>query len=1328
LERGDSVRGQLTGEAAQILRVRPTSNRDRSRLIAIFIGMSLIVGSIVLGLAEGATAAVDPNLFVDELVDELPAQATAGEWMPDGRLLVLGRNGVVATSDPTNGATNQVLAMTNVSNAGERGALDLALHPDFANNNQFFVYHATNAEPSRLRIVRFTLDENDATATAASYLLVWENPGPAHTTQYHIGGSLEISNDSKLLLTIGDGLISTQADDLDNVFGKVIRLNLDGSIPGDNPFADGVGPNLDEIYAYGLRNPFRSWVDPLTGEHWVGDVGGNTAERAYEEIDVMAAGNFYGWPACEGPLGPPKSGPDCPNGTTGPWYYYDHDVNGGCCSNRSITMGEKYQDTKMPIEMQGAMIFGDWADNTFAWVATNPDGSAGAANNIPANADARPVWISVGPDGYIYYIRYSPWPPAKHELRRIRYTGTVDNPPTLGTITATPIAGPAPLVTTFGSDAFDADGDPLIFAWDFGDGSTSTDSNPSHSYATAGGYSASLVVTANGETATAPSITVQVGLPPEVTITSPIDGSSFHAGQQLSLNASGIDADGPLTSASYTWTVDLLHEAHAHGVFSGQPGDTLPFDIATTGHDYRGQTGYNITVTLTDSDGLTTTDSVAVYPEKVNLTVLNNVGEGTVQVDGTTQLVPYVLDTAVGFNHTISASSPLCVDNSERFFASWSDGGAQSHQIIVPTTDSTFAATYTSGPQCIPCGSTWEAEAGMDVIAGFEVATDPLASGGSYLHIPDDTLGSMLSPPIATTPTVEYCVDVAYDGTWFVDGIVATVDLAGLGNSFYVRMDGGAWHDWKYTDNLAWNAQEAGEVGVQRAEWQLTAGAHTFELAFSEDGSKIDTFTIKTDDLPPAPVPNVVIGEIRYAPSSGQTEYVEIFNADTISVDVSDWDLSSLATFAPGTVLSPGERIVLAGNVPDLKAEFPGALLASAGSFAPGQSLSDVGGLVRLRNGAGATVDEVFYLTGGLWPTSPATAGASIERISAASPGGDAGSWTASVYGTPGAANGTVLCAGFPITIDLNVTPGALATAGNDVILGTPGDDIISALEGHDAICSGEGNDVVNGGPGDDTLLVGSNDDFAFGLGGLDTIFGGDGDDQLLGFDDNDLIIAGSGADTVNGGVGADDLRGGDGHDRLFGQSGNDMLSGGEGDDFLIGLTGQDTIDGGPGNDTINGGTDGDTINAGPGDDLVFGLSGDDPLLSGGAGNDRIFGQLGTDTIDGGPGNDSIWGNEDDDIIVDPSGVNIINGGAGNDTITGGIDEDTIFGDGSLAQAGNDTIDGGAGSDQLLGFAGDDTIISADGVADIVNGGPNGVVGDSCTFDAGLDTIFNCNP
>ena len=729
--------------------------RARMGDLLVVVGTLLFAVSVGIALGGQADAAVDPDLFVDELVDELQTGAVGAEWLPDGRLLVLARNGVVNTSDPLTGATNEVLAIANVSNEGERGALDLALHPDFETNQQFFVYHATDDEPAELRIIRFTLDENSVSNTQSSYQLIWENPGVDHVEEYHIGGSLEISLDDKLLLTIGDGLISTQSDDLDNVFGKVIRLNLDGTIPDDNPFVDTPGA-LGDVYAYGLRNPFRSWVDPLSGQFWVGDVGGNTAVRAYEEINEISSGGFYGWPACEGPLGPPKEGPDCPAGTVGPWLYYSHDVDDGCCGNRSITLGEKYRGNKMPPEMADAMIYGDWADNTMFWTETLPDGSAGATSEIPLDDASRgAVWISVGPDGYIYYIRFVPFSTSYYELRRIRYLGDVDNPPIIESVEASPTSGAAPLDVAFSAIVSDPENDPITYEWDFGDGAMSNAVSPTHTYESVGVYSASLVVTANGETATSASIIVQVGESPVVSITSPIDGTFFDAGDQFLLSATATDSDGTLDDSSYAWTTELLHEDHSHGSIEPDIGQTQEFNVPTSGHDYRGETGHRFTVTVTDADGLTATDSVTIYPNKVDLTITNDLGDGTLLVDGTTQLAPYVLDTAVGFQHEIEAPDTICVDNTESVFVSWSDDGARTHAIVVPEVASTFTASYAQGPQCVPCFDTWEAEAGVDVVAGFSVGIDPAASGGAFLHVPDGTLASEFDPPSGSTPVVE---------------------------------------------------------------------------------------------------------------------------------------------------------------------------------------------------------------------------------------------------------------------------------------------------------------------------------------------------------------------------------------------------------------------------------------------------------------------------------------------------------------------------------------------------------------------------------------------
>ena len=336
--------------------------------------------------------------------------------------------------------------------------------------------------------------------------------------------------------------------------------------------------------------------------------------------------------------------------------------------------------------------------------------------------------------------------------------------------------------------------------------------------------------------------------------------------------------------------------------------------------------------------------------------------------------------------------------------------------------------------------------------------------------------------------------------------------------------------------------------------------------------------------------------------------------------------------------------------------------------------------------------------------------------------------------------------------------PDAVATEGDDVILGTSGDDVINSLGGNDTICTLQGDDTVNSGAGNDRVFAGPGNDLLIGFTGNDSLFGEGGDDVINGGADDDTIFAGEGADTIfgldgadnidagpdddnviagngndtidggdgndllNGGPGNDTVNAGNGDDEVFGQGGDDTINAGDGDDFVLGVDGIDTIDGGDGNDLLNGGPGNDDIQGRAGDDTIFGLTGND-VLHGGVGDNLMFGQLGDDVVRATTGNlNRLLGNEGNDSLSVSGGNSIMNGGPGNDTVDGGSGNDQIFGDGDLSQAGDDVIDGGGGEDLLIGLAGDDTITANDGIADTVNGGPGT---DNCTTD-GIDTVFNC--
>jgi len=262
-------------------------------------------------------------------------------------------NGVDAASNVFLDIENRVSA-----DVGELGMLGLAFHPDYEVNGLFYVnYIADN--PLRNVISQFSVsteDPNEADADSEVILLEIEQP---HV--FHNGGQLVFGpDDGYLYISLGDGGPAFggegKSQDLSNLFGTILRIDVDNpqgennyDIPSDNPFFENMSGFREEIYAYGLRNPWRISFDPVTGDLWTGDVG----EGDLEEIDIVEKGKNYGWPIMEGTnCFDPPSGCDM-SGLELPIWEYGHG------RGRSITGGFVYRGSEFP-ELEGKYIYGDF--------------------------------------------------------------------------------------------------------------------------------------------------------------------------------------------------------------------------------------------------------------------------------------------------------------------------------------------------------------------------------------------------------------------------------------------------------------------------------------------------------------------------------------------------------------------------------------------------------------------------------------------------------------------------------------------------------------------------------------------------------------------------------------------------------------------------------------------------------------------------------------------------------------------------------------------------------------------------------------------------------
>ena len=337
-----------------------------------------------------------------------------------------------------------------------------------------------------------------------------------------------------LYVSVGDHFIASDAQLLTNYHGKILRIRADGTVPTDNPFYDGAGPNMDAIWAYGLRNPFRFSFDTATGRMYIGDVGGNETASATEEVHVGVAGANYGWPICEGVCSTP--------GMTNPIFTYPH---GG--RDAAVTGGFVYRGNQFPSEYVGTYFYGDYVRNYIRRLTLDGNGNVtGNVNFEPANGTedgpyGEIVDIKQGPDGALYYVDIGiSWlgPVNPGTIRRIRYTAA--NQPPVVVANATPTSGPAPLSVAFSSTgSSDPEGGTLTYSWVFGDGQTSNQPNPTHVYSTVGNYTARLTLSdGTNQTISAP-IAITAGNRPQATITTPTAGSTFRAGDTISFSGTG---------------------------------------------------------------------------------------------------------------------------------------------------------------------------------------------------------------------------------------------------------------------------------------------------------------------------------------------------------------------------------------------------------------------------------------------------------------------------------------------------------------------------------------------------------------------------------------------------------------------------------------------------------------------------------------------------------------------------------------------------------------------------------------------------------------------
>lgn len=553
-----------------------------------------------------ASAAGVPVGFVDTQVASGLNSPTALTVLPDGRVLVVQQNGVIKMIKDDAMLPANFHAVQNVDSFAERGCLGITSDPDFAANHLVYIYCTVkDGENSFNRILR--VREAGDRAIAGSEQTIHALPPVPPGTKWHMGGALRFGLDGKLYVAVGGhedtrlSVAGSNSQDLSNPFGKILRINADGSVPGDNPYA-ATSDAYPANFALGLRNPFALDIQPDTGRMYINDVGAGS----WEEINQGVARANYGWPASEGASSDSRY--------TNAVHAYSHSegcaITGGVFYNPPATRSSA---TLFPAQYLGKYFFADFCKGDIRFIdPANPAKAGPFATDI-----GNPVNLAVAPDGSLYY------------LARNQDAGVSATAGTAGKISFTNTQ--APRITAQPRSQTIFLGDPVTFTMR-ADGASAIQwqrNGVDIPGATAAGYTIARTTQADHRvsftavarnafgsvTSTPALLTVSTNRFPQATITRPAADSGFAPDETVRYAGTGTDAeDGTLPPAALTWQVDFMHDTHSHPFMAATSGAASGSFAAPDFEADAANTWFRLSLTVTDSLGQTHVATRDIYP------------------------------------------------------------------------------------------------------------------------------------------------------------------------------------------------------------------------------------------------------------------------------------------------------------------------------------------------------------------------------------------------------------------------------------------------------------------------------------------------------------------------------------------------------------------------------------------------------------------------------------------------------------------------------------------------------------------------------------------
>ncbi len=674
--------------------MRSTLSGAAAAAAAGVLGITLMAPSPQSAAAPQPAAAPPDSSFQKVTLNDRPGEPMDLAVLPDGSVLHTTRGGAIWLNDAATGV-NSVAGTIDVYQHDEEGLQSIALAPGFdgARNNWIYLYYSPPLDTPVDDPATPDVNEGDAPLTGTpDDFAPFEGVIRLSRFRYvdgqvvnsseqqildvpvdrgiccHVGGDIVFDSDGNLLLSTGDDTnpffsdgyapiderptqnpafdAQRSAANTDDLRGKVLRIRPRAgggyTIPPGNLFRRGAADTRPEIYAMGLRNPFRIEVDPETDVLYVGDYSPDADEAdptrgpaGQGKWTVITEPGNYGWPYCataelpyvDYDFATEESGDsfDCdapinasPHNTgrirlpavTQPHVWYSYGVSpqfpeleeggigpmAGPAYNFDRRDRRQRQPVAWPRYYDGMPLFYEWTRDYVKGMGLEPDGELASIEDvIPSIVTDNPMDMEFGPNGALYVLEYGDGFFAENpdaQLARIDFIGARGNHSPVPAVSATPTNGTTPLTVSFTSDGtLDPDGDRIRYAWDF-DGDGDVDSNardPKHTYRTSGVFRATLTVTDvggrhRGRHASADVDIVVGNQAPTVELVAPVAGQPFQFGDSVQFEVS-VDDDQPVDCNAVTVTYILGHDEHGHPqtTASGCTGSIVT--TVPSGHD-----------------------------------------------------------------------------------------------------------------------------------------------------------------------------------------------------------------------------------------------------------------------------------------------------------------------------------------------------------------------------------------------------------------------------------------------------------------------------------------------------------------------------------------------------------------------------------------------------------------------------------------------------------------------------------------------------------------------------------------------------------------------